>query len=446
MKHLKLFINESEETIESLRDYIINSINGINNIEYLKKIKRKLKTTASESFSSMKDTIINYFADICAWKEGGFLSKTMLQKINHYDCWNEVYHLLSAKLNRADEYFTSNDLINGNNIYTNIEKYYNNVIRAYDTDFQPFNEFKDFLVDIADFKKGDNSVSVGAYENLCRMFMNDLNPKNGKVNGKLGDINSTKYAFEFKVENGRIGGNKNETKPKSQSVINDTFIDLIKSIFNIENDSELNKNNNASGLRLNKDIDYDLLLDTKLNIDTNNKEVKEFINKIISNPSNLGSAENIKYCVSNLLKFGVNIKTIEDIILKSFLSQQKIQFSNDDIAYIKDNYSIKDKNNNLLASKQKGQRTEQYIVNIRYYWLLLNVYAYKSTEDFDYMVLFDSDINTGNYVCFNFSNINNMSIEQIDKILDNKVYNDKLPANTGGSNAQNALPSILLKK
>ena len=329
---------------------------------------------------------------------------------------------------------------NGNNIYANIEKYYNNVIRTYDTDFQPFSEFKDFLVDIADFKKGDNSVSVGAYENLCRMFMNDLNPKNEKVKdktnnndkGKLGDINSTKYAFEFKVENGRIGGNKNETKPKSQSVINDTFISLISLIFNIENDSELNKNNYASGLRL--------------NIDINNKEVKEFINKIISNPSNLGSAENIKYCVSNLLKFGVNIEIIEDIILKSFLSQQKITFSNDDITYIKDNYSIKDKNNNLLASKQKGQRTEQYIVNIRYYWLLLNVYAYKSTEDFDYMVLFDSDINTGNYVCFDFSNINNMSIEQIDKILDNKVYNDKLPANTGGSNAQNALPSILLKK
>lgn len=447
MKHLKLFINESEETIESLRDYIINSINGINNIEYLKKIKRKLKTTSSESFSSMKDTITKYFAEICGWKKDGFLSKTMLQKINHYDCWDETYHLLSAKLNRADEYFTSNDLINGNNIYTNIEKYYNNVIRAYDTDFQPFNEFKEFLIDIADFKKGDNSVSVGAYENLCRMFMNDLNPKNGKVNGKLGDINSTKYAFEFKVENGRIGGNKNETKPKSQSAINDTFISLISLIFNIENDSELNKNNYASGLRLNnKNIDYDLLLDTKLNIDTNNKEVKEFINKVISNPSNLGSAENIKYCVSNLLKFGVNIKTIEDIILKSFLSQQKIQFSNDDITYIKDNYSIKDKNNNLLASKQKGQRTEQYIVNIRYYWLLLNVYAYKSTEDFDYMVLFNSDINTGNYVCFDFSNINNMSIEQIDKILDNKVYNDKLPANTGGSNAQNALPSILLKK
>ena len=440
MKHLKLFINESEETIESLRDYIINSINGINNIEYLKKIKRKLKTTTSESFSSMKDTIINYFAEICGWKEGGFLSKTILQKINHYDCWDETYHLLSAKLNRADEYFTSNDLINGNNIYANIEKYYNNVIRTYDTDFQPFSEFKDFLVDIADFKKGDNSVSVGAYENLCRMFMNDLNPKNEKVKdktnnndkGKLGDINSTKYAFEFKVENGRIGGNKNETKPKSQSVINDTFISLISLIFNIENDSELNKNNYASGLRL--------------NIDINNKEVKEFINKIISNPSNLGSAENIKYCVSNLLKFGVNIEIIEDIILKSFLSQQKITFSNDDITYIKDNYSIKDKNNNLLASKQKGQRTEQYIVNIRYYWLLLNVYAYKSTEDFDYMVLFDSDINTGNYVCFDFSNINNMSIEQIDKILDNKVYNDKLPANTGGSNAQNALPSILLKK
>lgn len=447
MKHLKLFINESEETIESLRDYIINSINGINNIEYLKKIKRKLKTTASESFSSMKDTITKYFAEICGWKEGGFLSKTILQKINHYDCWDETYHLLSAKLNRVDEYFTSNDLINGNNIYANIKKYYNNVIKTYDTDFQPFNEFKEFLIDIADFKKGDNSVSVGAYENLCRMFMNDLNPKNGKVNGKLGDINSTTNAFEFKVEDGRIGGNKNETKPKNQSVINDTFISLISLIFNIENDSELNKNNYASGLRLNnKNIDYDLLLDTKLNIDTNNKEVKEFINKIISNPSNLGSAENIRYCVSNLLKFGVNIKIIEDIILKSFLSQQKIQFSNDDITYIKDNYSIKDKNNNLLASKQKGQRTEQYIVNIRYYWLLLNVYAYKSTEDFDYMVLFNSDINTGNYVCFDFSNINNMSIEQIDKILDNKVYNDKLPANTGGSNAQNALPSILLKK
>ena len=108
MKHLKLFINESEETIESLRDYIINSINGINNIEYLKKIKRKLKTTTSESFSSMKDTIINYFAEICGWKEGGFLSKTILQKINHYDCWDETYHLLSAKLNRADEYFTIN--------------------------------------------------------------------------------------------------------------------------------------------------------------------------------------------------------------------------------------------------------------------------------------------------------------------------------------------------
>ena len=444
MKHLKLFINESEETIESLRDYIINSINGINNIEYLKKIKRKLKTTTSESFSSMKDTIINYFAEICGWKEGGFLSKTILQKINHYDCWDETYHLLLVNtlkhkdennLNKDtlkplndDKYFTSNDLINGNNINANIEKYYNNVIRTYDTDFQPFNEFKEFLIDIADFKKGDNSVSVGAYENLCRMFMNDLNPKNEKVKdktnnndkGKLGDINSTKYAFEFKVENGRIGGNKNETKPKSQSVINDTFIRLIE------------KN-------------------LKKYINNNDKEVKEtevdeFINNIKSNPSNLGSAENIKYCVSNLLKFGVNIEIIEDIILKSFLSQQKITFSNDDITYIKDNYSIKDKNNNLLASKQKGQRTEQYIVNIRYYWLLLNVYTYKSTEDFDYMVLFDSDINTGNYVCFDFSNINNMSIEQIDKILDNKVYNDKLPANTGGSNSQNALPSILLKK
>ena len=450
MKHLKLFINESEETIESLRDYIINSINRINNIEYLKKIKRKLKTTTSESFSSMKDTIINYFAEICGWKEGGFLSKTILQKINHYDCWDETYHLLLVNTLKHkdennlndDEYFTSNDLINGNNIYANIEKYYNNVIGTYDTDFQPFNEFKEFLIDIADFKKGDNSVSVGAYENLCRMFMNDLNPKNEKVKdktnnndkGKLGDINSTKYAFEFKVENGRIGGNKNETKPKSQSVINDTFISLISLIFNIENDSELNKNNYASGLRLN-------------NIDTNNKEVKEFINKVISNPSNLGSAENIKYCVSNLLKFGVNIEIIEDIILKSFLSQQEITFSNDDITYIKDNYSIKDKNNNLLDSKQKGQRTEQYIVNIRYYWLLLNVYAYKSTEDFDYMVLFDSDINTGNYVCFDFTKTkDNMSIKKIDEILDNKVYNDKLPANTGGSNSQNALPSILLKK
>ena len=64
------------------------------------------------------------------------------------------------------------------------------------------------------------------------------------------------------------------------------------------------------------------------------------------------------------------------------------------------------------------------------------------------MVLFDSDINTGNYVCFDFSNINenDVSIEQIDKILDNKVYNDKLPANTGGSNSQNGLPSIRLKK
>ena len=54
----------------------------------------------------MKDTIINYFAEICGWKEGGFLSKTILQKINHYDCWDETYHLLSVKLNRADEYFT----------------------------------------------------------------------------------------------------------------------------------------------------------------------------------------------------------------------------------------------------------------------------------------------------------------------------------------------------
>lgn len=456
MKHLKLFINESEETIESLRDYIINSINGINNIEYLKKIKRKLKTTTSESFSSMKDTITKYFAKICGWKEGGFLSKTMLQKINHYDCWNEVYHLLlvntlnhkgESKLNN-DKYFTSNDLINGNNIYANIEKYYNNIIKTYNTDFQPFSEFKEFLIDIADFKKGDNVVSVGAYENLCRMFMNDLNEGNGKVNdNKLGDINSTNYAFEFKAAEGRIGGNKNDTKPKGQSVINDTFIDLIKSIFNIENDSELNKNNNASGLRLNKDIDYDLLLNTDLTIDTKDEKVKEFINKINTNPNNLGSARNIEYCVSNLLKFKIDIEIIEDIILKSFLSQQKITFSNDDITYIKDNYSIKDKNNNLLSSKAKGQRTEQYILNIRYYWLLLNVYAYKLSEDFDYMVLFDSDINTGNYVCFDFTKTkDNMSIEQIDKILDNKVYNDKLPANTGGSNAQNALPSILLKK
>ena len=449
MKRLKLFITEQEETIQSLRDYIINSINGIDNIDYLKKLKRKLKTTASESFSNIKSTILNYFNNICGWKDNGFLSKTMLQKISHYDCWNEVYCLLSTKLNRTDKYFTSNDLINGNNIYDNIEKYYNNVIKNNTTDeLEPFNEFKEFLIDIADFKKGDNSVSVGAYENLCRMFMNDLNPKNVKVNGKLGDINSTTHAFEFKTDNGRIGGNKNETKPKPQSVINDTFIDLVLLIFNVENNSQSNKNKNASGLRLNKDIDYDLLLDVNLNIDINDEDVKTFIDKITNNTSNLGSRTNINYCVENLLKFGVDIEIVEEIILKSFLSQQKVTFSQEDIDYIKTNYSIKDNNNKLLSSKPKGSNSEQYIVNIRYYWLLLNVYAYKLTEDFDYMVLFDSDINTGNYVCFDFSNINenDVSIEQIDKILDNKVYNDKLPANTGGSNSQNGLPSIRLKK
>ena len=65
MKRLKLFITEQEETIQSLRDYIINSINGIDNIDYLKKLKRKLKTTASESFSNIKSTILNYFNNIC---------------------------------------------------------------------------------------------------------------------------------------------------------------------------------------------------------------------------------------------------------------------------------------------------------------------------------------------------------------------------------------------
>ena len=443
MKHLKLFINESEETIESLRDYIINSINRINNIEYLKKIKRKLKTTTSESFSSMKDTIINYFVEICGWKEGGFLSKTMLQKIDHYDCWDEVYYLLLVNtlkhkdennLNKDtlkplndDKYFTSNDLINGNNIYANIEKYYNNVIKNYGTDFKPFSEFKNFLIDIADFKKGDGVVSVGAYENLCRMFMNDLNTGNGKVinndnnKGKLGDINSAYHAFEFKAEKGRIGGNKNNTKPKSQSIINDTFIRLIEK-------------------------------DLKKYINNNDKEVKEtevdeFINNIKSNPSNLGSGENINYCVSNLLKFGVNIQIIENIILKSFLSQQNIKFLDEDVTYIKNTYSIKDNHGKLLSSKSKGKKTEQYILNIKHYWLLLNVYAYKLSEDFDYMVLFDNNINTGDYICFDFTKTkDNISIKKIDEILDNKVYNDRLPSNTGGSNSQDALPSIRLKK
>lgn len=429
MKKLEEYFFESE--IDDLKTKIVKKLKDSNDIKVLKKVNKLFELTADE-YEVVKNNIKDYFKNHCGWNEK--ISENIRQKIKNYGAiklFGKIINDIKDSSSENKNFLTGDKLKNGTNIYSLINDYVKSVVdndESMKNDFD-VEAFDKMIKDIAGFTLG-GKVATGAFEFLSAIFLQDLNPKNTKGEGKVVcDINTKKYGFEYKATGARIAGNKEESKPLSPQVIDKTFINLLYKEFDSkETDTQNNKHQMSSAIRINGDLDKDLAKALK------DYDAIDFINKLskIDNLFRNGDPKRGGIQLSNvlepLLEFGISEDKLNEIVVDSLLSQvPNLKCDDSSKKYLIDNYPI---------VKQGKSNNE----NLRHIFLVLGLCNYWSAEQWDFMLLFDS-IDTGDYYVINQPNSSDI-IKSMDANIKNKAYSSANPAYGKGTNAQNHAPQI----
>lgn len=441
MKRLLEYILESDN-IDNLKKRIIDHIQNSSNEKILKKVNKILKLSNRNPENNLENRvdIKKYFMDRCGFTEK--ISTTLIQKIHYYDCYELFeyifYNIINDDTIKNDKVLTGDLLRHNSNIYKLIIDYVKSIIDNDEEIKNDFDEedFKDLLKNIAEFTLG-GKVATGAFEFLSVMFLKDLNPKNSKGSDQkvVCDINTEQYAFEYKADGARIAGNKEESKPLSPKVIDETFIELITEEFDKfkETDTQKNKNQASVTIRYNNNSDNDLDQALKDN------DVFSFISKL-SERNNLfrnGDENNknnkgikLSSVLEPLIEFGLNEDKLNNIVLTSFLSQvPNVKCNDSSRKYLLKKYPI-------IENKKANNS------NLRRIFLILGLCNYWLAERWNYLILFeDAKKGTGNYHVIEEPNENNM-IESIDKEIEKRAYSGANPCYGNGTTDQNYAPMI----
>ena len=431
MKHLIEYFFESDN-LKDLKDKIIDKVEHSSSEKVLKKVNKFFELT-EEEYETVNTSIKTYFSERCGYNEK--ISKTLRQKIKHYGGYKLFGELFGYIVNDDSKvkYFTSEKLLNGNDIFDEITDYAKSALKD---DDELTEDFRELLKDIADFDIG-GKVATGKMEFLSSMFLKDLNKKNNAGEGKVVcDINTQKYGFEYKTSGARIAGNKEESKPKSPEEINTTFINLILNEFlddSKETDTQKNKNQYSSSLRLNKDLDKEL---EAAEIE---KDLREYLEKLSKTENIFRNAKGneIEKILNTIFDFNISENKFNEIILDSLLSQvpkMKEKITNEERKYLLDNYPV----------AIKKEISEEGKHNFKHIFLILGLCNYWNAEQWDYLVLFekpDKKECTGKYKIITAPNKENL-IKTMDNNIKGKCYSGAYPCYGNGTNSQNHAPMI----
>jgi len=406
MRHLiDLFF---EDNIKNLKDKIIDKVHNSTNIKVLKKVN-KLFELSPEEYENVKNNIKNYFSNHCGWNEK--ISENIRQKIKNYGAtklFGKLFEDIKNESSKNNKNLTANKIINGSNLYNLINEYTKSVIEDDENLKNDFDQeaFDKLLKDIGRFTL-NGKVATGAMEFLTIMFLKDLNSKNNKREGKVVcDINTKDYGFEYKASGARIAGNKEESKPLSPQEIDKKFIELIKKEFDLSKETDTQK--------------------------------KDFINKLSQrdnlfrngNPNKNGIQ--LSSVLEPFIEFGIDENKLNNIVLESFLAQvPRLNCDDSSKKYLIKKYPF------IKNGKSNNG-------NLRHIFLILGLCNYWYTEQWDYMILFDSP-QTGDYYVIDAPKSGNL-IKSMDENIENKAYSDANPAYGEHTTSQNHAPMIKYKK
>lgn len=380
------------ENIENLKKDIIDKVNAITSDDNVKdedieKILKKINKILSSS--NITSDIINDVLD----KTGlSVIKKTIIQKLDSYDALPDIINIKNDKKIQI----SSKDLIDNDNIYDLINSKLTN----------KFDD--DFLEDLSTLTVSINSITMGQYEILSRLFLNDITDKNQKCsNGHYADINTKGLgAIEYKVSGARAMGqgtisNINKVYDYLQDAL---IIELAKlqSSSTPKHNDDLETDLDAALKELDDKIKKDLTIDCKDAFQTNDnisklseklKETKlsnELLNSILANAL-------LQQCVE---KNGNKVKDIQKDFV-NFIQKEEI---------------IKNKSINSNDLKQA--------------MLVLHLMWYRTVEEWDYMMVFAKNKSTKGKYCMLEPN-DFKSFETLNKALQDKgIKNNTLPRAT----------------
>ena len=401
---MKRIIDYINENINDLKDQIKTAIDNIDDENFLKKIQKSIKIANADDYNNYKDIITKYLTDKCGIDKKSIVTIFDKIKINHcVDVFKSIVELLSNEdKSKLKKPLTSENLKVDDNIFEIIETFIKD--NAND-EFEYDEDVENLLKDIAVTTSSIQPIA-GEFEFLSRIFLTDLNIKNNSSGNRTKcDINTENYCFEYKVEGGRIKGNKNNAKQKNAKAINDTCKELTLK--------------EASEDKLNDEL---------------KKTISDF-EYIFQNEKNISSY--LEIC--NELGFEPN--KANEIIIKSFISQipeNSIDITDNDIHELikKCNFNPFGKRNNIKDA----------VKDITTLWLALNMIFYQSIENFDYMIVFD-DNKSGDYISIDFTNDKNNNIVKMwNTINDKHIYCNAKPGYSAGATDNNSAPTIFFKK
>ena len=428
-----------EQELEDLKTQIKKNVDKTNNEELLTKINNYFDLSETEY-----NDVNEYFSKRCGYNEK--ISSTLRQKIKHYGFYKLFGELFKSikNNNKNIKYFTSESLINGSNIFDEIKNFALSVLENSKNKNKTNNisaNFEKLLKDIANFDIG-GKVATGKMEFLSSMFLNDLNPSNNPGETKC-DINTEKYGFEYKTSGARITGNNEQAKPLSPEEINKTFINLIYLHFiddSKETDTQKNKNQYSSTIRLNKDLEKEL---EKAEIE---KTLRDYIEKLYKTENIFRNAKGneIEKILNPIFEFNITEEKLNSIIITSLLAQvPNLNITSKEFNYLLKTYPIAD----------NKQITENGKANFKHIFLLLGLCNYWSAEKWNYLILFekpDKKECTGNYKVIKQPDKSNLIISMDNNIHDEnnnlKCYSGAYPCYGPGTNNQNHAPMIKYKK
>ena len=439
----KRFILEDSSRLTSLREQIKAAIDVEENEEFLYKINKQLHV---KNPNELIRNIERFLNSRNIKKEA---ARNIIQKIKHYVCLNEIDAIVNVLNNNTNipgvTYFTSADLKRGGNIFDNIQNFIKS-IPVQDEDGKEVghleydSELDSFLKDLSQYSLG-GKVAAGKYEYLVNMFIKDWSDANNVV----GDVTTESGGFELKAYRGRIAGNKDDTKIKETSILDEvcknSTLGVLSRIMggtfdydNVLNDYKVvdEKYTAKDFISLNDDT-YEVVQELY-----KSKRIFETINnisKFIDMFKQIFTSDSLEYQKRNTLLNDI----FKEVILKSFTSLFKSQ----DVIDMKDQVFQE-----FESLKFDIDNVNDTIQNIRNIWLFVCLLHYRYTEGFNYLTVFSED-NDGRYVTFDLSVIETI-VHTIYNIIfgnsKNKIQceSSKLPKNTKGSNSQNHAAAIEL--
>lgn len=394
MKHLLDYFFESEE-LQDLKDHIKDNVDDTTEKDetLLKKIDKMLssKGLSRETFEKrLEDVGLSY------------ASKTLLQKINHFDNLPEFITMY----NDIDKLPSMADLLKSTDIYELFGKY---------------NIDKELLEELADLELAKGGINKGKFEILTQLFIKDISEGNknysdGKTH-KSGDVNGGGFAVEYKLSGARIVGQGTLTSPE---LIYNEFENLLKDILYSDNIKELQKNQ-SSLLRNYKPSELEKELD---NIEKENNVIDEIFNNI---DNCFKKQDNFKKLFNIISELKIDDTLLNTIIAKSILKQIP-----------KNKYKISEEEETsfieFVTNKQNSpiQDYKPDYTKLKYVFGAFHMYFYQHIENFDYMILFkkkgaaDSGTPDGKYVVITkdeFKNFESIKTAFIDK----KINIAKMP-------------------